>query len=114
MALTNQAVCRHKLFTKLPQGDRQFSVWYHLIREQALWCSFNNYNADHGTREAILFQTSDSKLQGEILSKYLNMEAAVKGGLTMDQSKLKQDNMNSGMKMEDDVHTLSLSKKERK
>ena len=23
---TNQAVCRHKLFTKLPQGDKQFST----------------------------------------------------------------------------------------
>ena len=42
------------------------------------------------------------------------MEAAIKGGLALDQSKLKQENMNSGMKMEDDVHTLSLSKKERK
>ena len=35
-AHTNQAVCHHKLFTKLPQGDKQFSIWYLTVREQAL------------------------------------------------------------------------------
>ena len=42
------------------------------------------------------------------------MEAAIKAGLVLEQSKLKMQNMNSGMKLKDDVHALKLSKRERK
>ena len=37
---TNQAVSRHKLFTKMGQGDKDFAVWFPTIREQALRCNF--------------------------------------------------------------------------
>lgn len=57
---TNKAVCRYKLYTKLPQGEKQFYVWYPLVTEQALHCCFQNYDADHATRDAILNQTSEN------------------------------------------------------
>ena len=30
---TNQAVSRHKLFTKMEQGDKDFEVWFPKVRE---------------------------------------------------------------------------------
>ena len=82
---TNQAVSRHKLFTKMDQDEKWFPVWYPTIREQALRCNFEDYNADMATRDAILFQTSDTKLQRDILSKDLDMDATVKAGLALEQ-----------------------------
>ena len=46
------------------------------------------------TWDALLFQTSDLKLQREILSKDLNIKAAIKAGLALEQSKIKQEKMN--------------------
>ena len=74
---TNQAVCRQKLLTKLTQGERQFSVWYPKVKEQALRCLFKNYDSNKPTRNAILYKTSDSKLQREVLSKDLDMELTI-------------------------------------
>ena len=52
---TNQAVARFKLFRQLPQGERQFSDWYHTIREQAKRCDFTNYTEVEAAGDAILF-----------------------------------------------------------
>ena len=43
---TNQAVSRHKLFTKMGQGEKGFAVWYPTIREQALRCNFEEYKIE--------------------------------------------------------------------
>ena len=52
---TNQAISRHKLFTKMDQGEKDFAVWFPMIKEQALRCKFTDYNADAAARDAILF-----------------------------------------------------------
>ena len=109
---TNQAVSRHKLFTKMNQGDKDFASWFVTIREQAMRCNFENYNADTATRDAILFQTSDTKLQREILSKDLYMDATIKAGLALEQSKMKQEIMTVSKQIEDSVRALSTRKKE--
>ena len=70
-------------------------MWYPIIEEQALRSSFENYDSDQATRDALLYKTSDLKLQGEILSKDMNMEVAIKVGLTLEQSKITQENINS-------------------
>ena len=59
-------------------------MWYPTIREQALSYNFD-YHTDTATRDAILYQTSGTKLQREILSKDLNMDTTIKAGLTLEQ-----------------------------
>ena len=84
-----------------------------MVREQALRCNFESYNVDTATRDAILFQTSDAKLQREILSKDLNMDATIKAGLAFEQSKMKQENISVTKQTEDDVRALSIKKKKK-
>ena len=66
-------------------------------------CLFENYDSEQATRDTLQFQTSDNKLQIEILTKDLDMEAAIKAGLALEQSKLKQEGLNSGRKLDNDV-----------
>ena len=60
---TNQAVARFKLFRQLPQGDKDFSSWYHTVREQAKRCDFDGYSEIEAARDAILFNATNPKLQ---------------------------------------------------
>ena len=110
---TNQAISRHKLFTRMGQGEKDFAVWYPLIKEQALRCNFTDYNAETAARDAILFQTSNKKLQRDILSKDLDFQATIKAGLALEQSKAKQESL-VDRKLEDDVRAVSLKKKNKK
>ena len=66
---TNQATARFKLFTKMPQGGGSFAQWYPTVREQADRCVWTDYDAKQAARDALLFQTSDTKLQKKILQK---------------------------------------------
>ena len=54
----------------------------------------------------MLFQTSNTKIQREILTKYLDMEAQIKTGLALEQSKLKQERLNAGRKLDDGICKL--------
>jgi hypothetical protein len=111
---TNQAISRHKLFTKMEQGEKDFAAWYPIIKEQALRCKFNDYNADAAARDAILYQTSNEKLQREILAKDLDFKATVKAGLALEQSKTKQENMTDRKRVEDGVPSVVNKSKEEK
>ena len=51
------------------QGDKDFAVWFPIVREQALRCNFVVFNADIVTRDAILFQTSNAKLQRDSVQR---------------------------------------------
>ena len=73
-----------------------FAVWYLTIREQALKCNFEDYNADTATRDAILYQTSDTKLPREILLQDMNMDTTIKAGLVLEQSKIKDEGLSNG------------------
>ena len=88
-------------------------MWYPLVKEQDLRCNFTDYNADTAARDAILFQTSNKKLQRDILSKDLDFQATIKAGLALEQSKAKQENL-VDRNVEDDVRALSLKKKSKK
>ena len=101
---TNQAVARHKLFTMLRQEDRSFSVWYPKVREQAKRCNFEDYTEAKATRDAILFLTSNQKLQQKILAEDLSYDDTVKYGLALEQSKKKIETINAarGERQEND------------
>ena len=122
---TNQAVARFKLFMQLSQGDKPFSEWYDTVREQAKRCDFSNYTEAEAARDAILFNTSNNKLQQKILTENLDYDAAVKYGLSNEQSRKKIKKINeakAGDKVEDanrisrlekDVEKMKTKKKPR-
>ena len=101
---TNQAVARHKLFTQLSQGEKTFAAWFPRVKEQVTRCDFMGYNGDNATRDAILFQTMNTKLQQKILAEDLDMEKNIKLGLALEQSKKKVEMINAarGERKEDD------------
>lgn len=93
---TNQAVARHKLFTQLRQGEKSFGSWFPKVKEQAGRCDWTGYNEKQAARDAMLFQTSSTKLQQKILAEDLDMDKTIKMGLPLEQSKKKVESMNSG------------------
>ena len=56
---------------------------------------------------------SDPKLQRQVHSKDLDIEATIKAGLTLEQSKLKLENMNSGKKAEKNIQALNVPSKKK-
>ena len=92
---TNQAVARHKLYTMLRQEDRLFSNWYPKVREQAKRCNFEDYDDVKASRDAILFLTTDQKLQQKILAEDLSYDDTIKYGLALEQSKKKVELINA-------------------
>ena len=83
---TNQASIRHTLFTKMPQGDKPFAMWWSEVKEQSEKCTFNGYDSKMACRDAIVYQTSSKKLRKRVLNEDLDLEATVKLGLMEEQS----------------------------
>ena len=94
MKQTNQAVARHRLFTSLQQQSRSFSEWYLIVKEQAERCNFANYTVEKATRDALLYQTTDTKLQQRILCEDLDLDNTIKYGLAYEQSRRKVESLN--------------------
>ena len=93
---TDQVMIRFKIFTAMPQEGQPFSTWWTIIKEQANKCVFKDYNWDRAARDALLFQTSDVKLQKKILAEDLALEDMVKMGLAHEQTQMKSDQMDGG------------------
>ena len=83
---TNQAMIRYKLFTGMQQGEEAFSSWWAKVKEQADKCSFEGYDSKSAARDALLFQTSDSRLRKKVLAENQSLEDMVKLGLAYEQS----------------------------
>ena len=83
---TNQTMTRYKLFQELPQDGSVFAEWWPKLIEQAERCDWSNYDAEMAARDAMLFQTSNKKLKKKMLAENLIFSAAVKFGLTSEQS----------------------------
>ena len=88
---TNQASIRHTLFTKMPQGEKPFAMWWSEVKEQSEKCSFDGYDSKMACRDAIVYQTSSNKLRKRVLNEDLNLEATVKLGLMEEQSEMKAE-----------------------
>ena len=78
---TNQAMSRFKLFTSKAQGNQSFSSWWTKVCEQAEKCDFNGYTKEKAARDAIIFQTSDTKLRKKALAEDTDLDELVKLGL---------------------------------
>ena len=77
----------------MAQGNQPFSVWWSMVKEQAEKCTFDNYTKDKAARDAILFQTSDVKLQKKVLAEDTELEDMVKLGLANEHTATKLDQM---------------------
>ena len=116
---TNQAMIRFKLFTGMGQDDEPFSSWWAKVKEQAEKCSFDDYDVNAAARDAILFQTSDSRLRKKVLAEDYGLEETVKLGLAYEQTNTKAAAMGSNKDekarssvrrlVEEEVARLSLS-----
>ena len=115
---TNQAVMKYKLFQGMPQEDQAFSSWWSKVKEQADKCDFTGYNQKEAARDAILFQTSNTKLRKRILAEDQDLEAVVKLGLAYEQSNTKAKAMGSNdaegdriQRLEEEVARFKLKEK---
>ena len=115
---TNQAVARHKLMRSINQGQKAFASWFPIVKEHAKHCDFTGYDTDAATRDSILFQTLNVKLQQKILAEDLNLADTIKYGLALEQTKTAAEALSvSGRteegrlaKVEDQICALSTGK----
>ena len=97
-AQTNQATARFKLFTKMLQGGLPFAEWYPKVKDQANRCIWANYDAKQAARDALLFQTDNSKLQKKVIAEELDYDHVVKYGLAFEQGEKKVEQMRAQTK----------------
>ena len=83
VAGTNQAMSRLKLFHQMQQA---FGEWSQEIVKQAKRCDWDGYDSENAARDAILYQTKDSKLRKKILAENLTFEQTVQWGRTNEAS----------------------------
>ena len=86
VARTNQAMSRLRLFQQMPQGKQLFGEWSQEVFKQAKRCDWEGYDAQKAARDAILYQTKDSKLRKKILAENLSFEQTVQWGRTNETS----------------------------
>ena len=76
---------RLKLFQQMGQGEQQFSSWAQKVLKQAKRCTWQGYDEQWAARDAILYQTTDSKLRKKILAENLSFDDTVMWGMTNQQ-----------------------------
>ena len=97
---TNQTSMRHKLFTKMEQGDKPFVAWWTEVKDQSEKCDFTAYNSEKACKDAIVYQTSSKKLRKKALTEDMDLEAIVKLGVMEEQVEMKSESI-SGEKKEE-------------
>ena len=78
MATTNQAKIQYKLFRDMPQGNQPFSIRWSKVRDQAERCNFNNDTKVMADRDAILFNTTDTRLRKKVLAENTEFNDLIK------------------------------------
>ena len=67
-----------------------------LIKEQVAKCTFEGYNTDKAAQYALLFQTSNVKLQKKILTEDGSLEDTIKLEMAYEQTEAKSDQLKGG------------------
>ena len=83
---TNSTVQRNLLLTSHPQGTKSFEKWSKEITNTAKLISYENYNWESAAVDAMLLQTSNSKLRERALQEDMNFEKFLKLGIAKEQS----------------------------
>ena len=74
---TNQTLSRMKLFQQMEQGSQKFESWTRVIFKQSQRCDWCVYDAEAAARDAILYQTTDTKLRKKILADNMSYKDTV-------------------------------------
>ena len=85
-ARTNKVVQRNMLLTAFPQGSKSFEKWTLEISQAAKLISYTNYDWQQAAVDAILLQTSNTKLRERALQEELTYDNLIKLGIAKEQS----------------------------
>ena len=85
-ARTNKVVQRNMLFTTFPQGSKSFERWSQEVCNAAKLISYANYDWSQAAVDAILLQTSNSKLRERALQENITYDQLLKLGIAKEQS----------------------------
>ena len=117
---TNKVVQRNMLLTNFPQGSKSFERWTQEICEAANLIDYENYDWRQAAVDAILLQTSNSKLRERALQDNVTFDGLVKLGIAKEQSEKGaallerasgQSVHGTKIKVEEDVRRLQLENK---
>ena len=83
---TNSAVQRNLLFTQFHQGKKSFERWSKDVSNTAKLINYDNYDWKCAAVDAMLLQTSNSKLRERALQEEIDYEKLLKLGIAKEQS----------------------------
>ena len=89
----NRTSAVHRLYTAHSQGDQTFDTWHRTVRKAAQLIDWTDYDADKATVDAILMQTSSSKLRQRAIQENLGYEELVALGISQEQATKKSERM---------------------
>merc|ERR1712237_191698 len=85
----NRSAAVYRLFTALPQGKQTFNVWHRKILESARRVDWENYGFEKAAVDAVLIQTSSTKLRQKALQDNLDWNQLVDMGMGQEQAQKK-------------------------
>ena len=83
---TNKIVQRNMLLSNFPQGDKSFEKWSQQVSEAAKMIDYNNYDWRQAAVDAMILQTSSSKLREKALQENISYDGLLKIGIAKEQS----------------------------
>ena len=83
---TNSIVQRNLLFANFPQGTKSFERWSKEISNAAKLIDFENYDWKQASVDAMLLQTSSTKLRERALQENISYDDFIKLGIAREQS----------------------------
>ena len=83
---TNKIVQRNMLLSSYPQGSKSFEKWSQEISNVAKLISYDNYDWKQAAVDAIILQTSNSKLRERALQENVTYDELLKMGIVKEQS----------------------------
>ena len=83
---TNSIVQRNLLFANFPQGTKSFERWSKEVSNAAKLIDFRNYDWKQASVDAMLLQTTSTKLRERALQENITYDDLVKLGIAREQS----------------------------
>ena len=94
----NRTAAVFKLFNNNPQGSKSFDAWHTEIYKAAQLIDWTGYGQDHAAVDAIIMQTSSSKLQQRSLQENPTYLELVDLGISQEQARRKATKLPDGDK----------------
>ena len=94
----NRTSAVFKLFNTHHQGSQSFDSWHREVRKAALLIEWTGYDADSATVDALVTQTSSTKLQQRALQENPTYDELVQLGVSQEQAKKKAAKLPDGEK----------------